>query len=172
ARARAHARWCAVNAGAKDRIRSVVCDVIAEALGEAGAAGLVVLDDWTPEGELIYEWLVGAIGEARVWRGASVASNLHGAVPADAQLLGALRAARERAGLIAHPASKTTLLLGGPLPRADLFPFGDLYASQVVELAGGWSMPDELEPVIRRAGGIEAVDAALCRLIEGREPIA
>lgn len=154
------------------RVRGVVCGVIAEAVDAAESAGVVVLEDWTPEGELVYEWLVDELGEARVWRGASVASNVHGADTADAQLLGALRIAHERGGLIAHPAPKTTLLLGGALPRADLFPLGDLYASQVAALAGGWSVPDRLAPVIRRAGGIEVVDAALARMLEGREPIA
>ncbi|HEX6307932.1 MAG TPA: hypothetical protein VFZ69_07080 [Longimicrobiales bacterium] len=153
------------------RVRGVICAVVAEAVDAAEAAGVVVLEDWTPEGELVYEWLVDALGEARVWRGASVASNVHGTDPAEAQVLAALRIAHERGGLIAHPAPKTTLLLGGAMPRADLFPLGDLYASQVVALAGGWSVPERLAPVIRRAGGIEAVDAALGRMLEGREPI-
>jgi hypothetical protein len=155
-------------------IRSIVGDVIVEAVRSAEAAGVVVLDDWTPEGELAYEWLVGALGETRVWRGASLASNVQGAGVdgADAQLLGAWHFASERAGLIAHPASKTTLLLGGPLPHAHLLPLGDLYASQVAELAGGWSMPDELAAIAARAGGLELLDAALARLVDAREPPA
>ncbi|MGH7465225.1 MAG: hypothetical protein ACREK1_08620, partial [Longimicrobiales bacterium] len=160
-------------ADAMDRaaaIRSIVSDVIAEAVHSAGAGGVVVLDDWTPEGELSYEWLVGALGEARVWRGASLASNVHGVEPGDTQLLGALRFARDRAGLIAHPATKTALLLGGALPRADVFPLGDLYASQVTQLAGGWTVPDALATMLRRMGGVEVLDAALARLVDRREP--
>lgn len=150
-------------------IRSVVGGVIAEALRMAGAGGVVVLDDWTPEGELAYEWLVETLGEARVWRGAALASNVHGKDRADTQMLAAWHFATDRAGLIAHPATKTALLLGGPLPRADLFPLGDLYASQVAQLAGGWSVPGELEPVLRRIGGVDVLDGALVRLIDGRE---
>lgn len=157
------------SAGRGAAIRSVVGGVIAEAMRLAGAGGVAVLDDWTPEGELAYEWLVESLGEARVWRGAALASNVHGEDRADTQMLAAWHFATDRAGLIAHPATKTALLLGGPLPRADLFPLGDLYASQVVQLAGGWSVPDELEPVLHRIGGVDVLDAALARLIDGRE---
>lgn len=155
-------------------IQSVVCDVLVEAVRSAGAGGIVVLDDWTDEGELTYEWLLGAIGDARIWRGAALASNVQGANVdrAHAQMLGGWRLARERSVLLAHPASKTALLLGGALPRADVFPLGDLYASQVVELAGGVSIPDEVTALARRAGGLELLDAALCRLVDGRMPAA
>jgi hypothetical protein len=152
-------------------IRSTVSAVIVEAVRSAGASGVVVLDDWTPEGELTYEWLVAALDETRVWRGASLASNVHGVEldRADAQALAISRFVRLQGGLIAHPSSKTVLLLGGPLPRADLFPLGDLYASQVAQLAGGWSMPEELAGIVTRAGGMNALDAALARLVDGRE---
>ena len=150
-------------------IRTVVGGVIAEAMRMAGAGGVVVLDDWTPEGELAYEWLVESLGEPRVWRGAALASNVHGKDRADSQMLAAWHFATDRAGLIAHPATKTALLLGGPLPRADLFPLGDLYASQVARLAGSWSVPDELEPIVRRIGGVGVLDAALGRMVDARE---
>lgn len=150
-------------------IRSVVGGVIAEAVRSAGAGGVVVLDDWTPEGELAYEWLVESLGEPRVWRGAALASNVQGTDRADSQMLAAWHFARDRAGLIAHPATKTALLLGGSLPRADLFPLGDLYASQVARLAGSWSLPDELEPIVRRIGGVDVLDAALSRMVDARE---
>lgn len=155
-------------------IQSVVCDVLSEAVRSAGAAGVVVLDDWTEEGELTYEWLVGALGETRIWRGATVASNVQGTGlgRVDAQMLGAWHLATERSALIAHPASKTALLLGGALPRADVFPLGDLYASQVAELAGGAALSDEVASLAGRAGGIALLDAALGRLVDGRMPAA
>lgn len=153
---------------APDTIRSIVGDVVAAAVDAAGASGVIVLRDWTPEGELTYEWLVHALGEARVWRGASLASNVHAGNRDDAQLLGAWAHSRDHGSLIADPSSKTALLLGGPLPRADIFPLGDLYASQVGVLAGGWNVPEELRGTLDRAGGVEALDAALRRLIEGR----
>ncbi|HSJ31165.1 MAG TPA: hypothetical protein VK933_07010 [Longimicrobiales bacterium] len=164
--------------GSRDRqataaaLRSIVGDVVAEAVRAAAAGGVVVLDDWTPEGELAYEWLVAAVGEARIWRGATVASNVQGVTGADAQVLGAWRFVHEHSGLIAHPCSKTALLLGGRPPQADLFPLGDLYASQVARLAGGWSVPEDLRGLVARAGGIEVLDAALARLVDGREPAA
>ncbi|HSK19217.1 MAG TPA: hypothetical protein VK912_08755 [Longimicrobiales bacterium] len=163
-------------AGPRDRqataaaLRSIVGDVVAEAVRAAGAGGVVVLDDWTPEGELAYEWLVAAIGEARIWRGATVASNVQGVTGADAQVLGSRRFVQEHSGLTAHPCSKTALLLGGRPPQADLFPLGDLYASQVARLAGGWSVPEDLRGLVASAGGIDMLDAALARLIDGREP--
>lgn len=147
-------------------IRRVICAVVAQAVQDAGAGGVVVLEDWTPEGELVYEWLVSALGEDRVWRAASLASNVHGA-DADANLVEAWRAARDRSALLAHPASKTALLLGGALPRADLFPFGDVYATQVTELAGAWTVPPQLAELIG-AAGLAAVDRALVRVVDGR----
>src|SRR5688572_10447044 len=95
---------------AADRVGCVVRAVIAGAVRDAGAAGVVVLDDWTPEGELVYEWLIAELGEDRVWRAASLASNVQhggGVDPADAHRLAAWRMAREHAALIAHPANKT-----------------------------------------------------------------
>ena len=152
-------------------VQSIVADVVHEAVRASGAAGVVILDDWTPEGELAYEWLVPALGEDAVWRGASLASNLHekGVDRADAQLLGAWHAAREQDVLVAHPATKTALLLGGALPRADLLPLGDLYASQVVRLAGGWSVPSALEQIVA-AAGVDCLDGALMRLVDYRMP--
>jgi hypothetical protein len=162
----------APTAGRSAAIRTVVCGVIAAAVREADSGGVVVMEDWTPEGELVHEWLAGALGAMRVWRVAALASNVHGVDVADQRLLAAFRAARERSALLAHPASKTMLLLGGPPPRADVFPLGDLYASQVARLANDWSVPEAIEPLARRTGGIDVLDAALMRLIEGREPLA
>jgi hypothetical protein len=151
-----------------DAIRSIIGDVVVAAVDAAQAGGVIVLRDWTPEGELAYEWLVAALGEARVWRGASLASNVHVPDREDAQILAAWRFSREHGALIADPSSKTALLLGGSLPPADLFPLGDLYASQVAVLAGGWSVPDRLRPIIEQIGAA-ALDESLMRLVEARE---
>lgn len=155
-------------------IQSVVCDVVLEAVRSSEAGGIVVLDDWTAEGELAYEWLVSALGEGRIWRGAALASNVQGTHVdrSDAQMLGAWRHAREHSALLAHPASKTALLLGGAMPRVDVFPLGDLYASQVAELAGGCGIPADVEALARRAGGMDRLDAALARLVDARMPAA
>jgi hypothetical protein len=149
-------------------LRRIVCAVAEQALRDAAAAGIAVLDDWTPEGELVYEWLVAGLGEERIWREASLASNVHAAGTDGGQRC-VWRIAGERAALLAHPATKTALLLGGRLPFADLFPLGDLYASQVMELAGGWTVPPVAAVLVNDAGH-GAVDEALRRMIDGREP--
>jgi hypothetical protein len=148
-------------------LRRIVGGVVAQAVADAAAGGVLVLEDWTPEGELVYEWLVAELGEERVWRAASLASNVHG-LDADANLIEAWRAARSRSALLAHPATKTALLLGGAWPRADLFPLGDLYASQVSELAEGWTVPADLAELVA-GSGVVALDGALARLVDGRE---
>lgn len=143
------------------RAQAVVAGVCAQALRDAGARGLIVLEDWTPEGELVYEWLVRGLGEDRVWRAASVEGNVHD----DAA---AWRDGADDRPLLAHPANRTALLLGGRLPRADLFPLGDLWASQVESLTGNWSAPVQVQDAVRRAGGVAVVDDALGRLLDGR----
>lgn len=128
------------------RIGGIVGGVLRQAVSDCGAPGIVVLEDWTPEGELAYEWAVHALGERQVWR-----------------------AAAARTGLTAHPASKTVLLLD-PSLAAPLLPLGDLYASQVERLAGSWSAPPEVEAMAARAGGIAVLDRALQRWLEERQP--
>jgi hypothetical protein len=157
-----------VSAGA--RVERVVRGVCAAAMTDASAAGIVVLEDWTPEGELLYEWLVRELGERRVWRAASLASNLQAGGSVDAGLAAAWRAARDDDALVAHPANRTALLLGGRLPWADLLPFGDVPASHVEALAGRWSASADVEALAAAAGGITVLDAALERLVDRREP--
>ena len=156
--------------GLADRVERVVRRVIAAAVRDARAGGIVVLDDWTAEGELLYEWLERELDEDRVWRVASLASNVQ-EVPAgpDARLVAASRAVHERAALLAHPANRTALLLGGALPRADLFPFGDVPATQMQVLTGTWTAPTDVVQVAEAAGGIAALDAALGRWLDARE---
>jgi hypothetical protein len=154
-----------VNAAAA-RVERVVRGVVAAAVRGARAGGVVVLEDWTPEGELTYEWLVRELSEARVWRVASLASNVH-AEPAESHVVAAWQAMRERGALLAHPANRTALLLGGMLPRADVFPLGDAYASQVEAMAGRWHAPPEISALARRLGGVAALDRALVQLVDG-----
>jgi hypothetical protein len=151
------------------RVEQVVRRVVAAAVHEAGAGGVVVLEDWTAEGELLYEWLVRELSEARVWRVASLASNVQ-EVPAgmDANVVAASRAVRDQNVLLAHPANRTALLLGGSLPRADLFPFGDVPATQMETLAGSWTAAAEVVQVAAAAGGVRGLDAALGRWLDER----
>ena len=82
-------------------------------------------------------------------------------------MAGRIEATRRRA-LLAHSACKTALLLGDIFPPEPLLPLGDLYASEVVRLAGGCALPDAAARVAELAGGIEPLDAALRRLLEER----
>jgi hypothetical protein len=141
------------------RVERVVRGVCAGAVRDSGAAGVVVLEDWTPEGELACEWLVRELGEARVWRAASLASNVQG------RTTPALEAALLREALVAHPANRTALLLGGRIAFADLFPLGDLWASEVEALTGRWSAPPDVEALAGSAGGAAALDAAVRALL-------
>ena len=156
--------------GFAERVERVVRRAIAAAVSAARAPGIVVLDDWTPEGELACEWLVRELGAGQVWRVASLASNVQ-EVPAgpDAQLVAASRAVTERGALLAHPANRTALLLGGALPRADLFPFGDVPATQMQVLTGSWTAPADVVQLAGAAGGIAALDTALGRWLDDRQ---
>lgn len=156
-------------AGRAARIRRIVCDVVAAAVRDAGAGGIVVLDDWTPEGGLVHDWLTAALGSDRVWRVSALAANIQTPMdPAEARVVAAWRAVRERAALVAHPLNRTALLLGGAPPMADLLPLGDLYASQVEALTGDWSAPDDVAAAVAAAGGPAALDAALQHWLDTR----
>lgn len=153
-----------------ERVERVVRGVCASAVRETATAGIVVLDDWTPEGELLYEWLVHELGEARVWRAASLASNLQGLSTAESQLVAAWRSAQDGTRLVAHPCNRTALLLCGRPPWADLLPLGDLWASQVERLTGRWSAPEAVEALAAAVGGVAVIDDALERMLDRREP--
>jgi hypothetical protein len=158
-------------AAAGGRVARVVSGVVGAAVLEAAATGVTVLADWTPEGELLYEWLVRELGEGRVWRAASLASNVHqgAAEPAAGRAVTPTGPQLSADGaLTAHPLNKTALLLGGRVPHADLLPLGDLWASQVERLTGRWSAPAEVEAAAAAAGGIQELDSALRRMVEDR----
>ncbi|HEU4559850.1 MAG TPA: hypothetical protein VFS20_18505, partial [Longimicrobium sp.] len=81
-----------------------------------------------------------------------------------------LRARLTPGALAAHPANKTALLLNATLPPEPLLPLGDLWASEVAELAGGWSAPGTVTRIAGQAGGIEALDDALRAYVDRRDP--
>jgi hypothetical protein len=153
------------------RVARVVGGVVGAAVLEATATGVTVLADWTPEGELLYEWLVRELGEGHVWRAASLASNVHQAAAEPAAGRAGVPTGPQPSAdgaLTAHPSNKTALLLGGRVPHADLLPLGDVWASQIERLTGRWSAPAEVEAAAAAVGGIEELDAALRRLVEDR----
>lgn len=134
--------------GRMARLGRIVGGVVRQAVEDAGAAGVRLLEADSPEGMLAASWLRDALGEGRVFTGAVEARVLR-----------------------AHPASKTALLLG-ELPDAELLPLGDVWASEVASLAGDWSAPDAVRALAAAAGDVAALDQALRRWTDGREELA
>lgn len=160
----------------------VVGAVVRQAVRDAGAAGLVVLDDGSPEARLCREWCASALGSHAVAaapvpgpdavRACAAALALPSEIDAAAELhrLHARLLAERRDALVANPANKTALLLAGRTPPEPILPLGDLYASRVARLAGGWSAPARVREIASAAGGIDRLDAALLALFEERRP--
>lgn len=157
----------------QDRVERVIGGVLRQAVADAHAQGIVILEPDSPEARLLLAWSIPALGEARVWRvegqpdGAGARhgfrrDELHRAI---GRVL-----ARERSALVVHPINKTALLLDGPVPPEPLLPLGDLYASRVASAAGGWSGSESLRALADATGGVAALDAALERLVEARMP--
>lgn len=68
---------------------------------------------------------------------------------------------------IVGPANKTALLLGAET-RADILPLGDLYYSQVQDLAGTVTFPQQFGQLAETCGGVAALDAALQAYFDAR----
>jgi hypothetical protein len=161
------------------RIAEVIGAVARQALVDRGRTRIALLDDGSPEAGLATRMLADQLGEERIV--------LVTATDADAAPLVRVADADPRRvedevrrllarlvhdALPAHPANKTALLLGGGLPPEPLLPLGDLWATDVRALAGGWSAPPEVLALAEEAGGIEALDGVLRRLIDGRDAAA
>jgi hypothetical protein len=151
-----------------ERVAAVVGRVAAQALAERHRARIALLDDGGPEAALAHRFLEVALGAKRVLRVQGEA--VEGESPWRAEERRRYEARLLDDALGAHPASKTVLLLAGELPPEPLLPLGDLWASEVAALQGGWSAPPELVALADAAGGIEALDAALRRRVDHRDP--
>jgi hypothetical protein len=173
------------------RLREVVGAVARQALHDRSCSRIAVLDDGSPEADLAARWLAVELGEPHVLRvavaDAEVESVLHALGVEEGQMRQAsgrtagrvrqpnievcrLRARLDTGALLANASNKTALLLGGPLPPEPFFPLGDLYATEVGELAGGWSAPPMVEELAERCGGVERLDAALREYFDRRNP--
>ncbi|HEX6940167.1 MAG TPA: hypothetical protein VF158_12205 [Longimicrobiales bacterium] len=165
------------------RVGGVVAEVVRQAVRDAGATGVVLLDDGSPEAGLAREWCTQALGADAV---VCIPPPAPAAVEACRRVLGAdvpgdaaaeeahrfhARLAAAGGALVAHPANKTALLLGPRTPPEPLLPLGDLYAGQVATLAGAWTAPPEVRRLAELAGGVAALDAALHAWLEERRPI-
>jgi hypothetical protein len=69
--------------------------------------------------------------------------------------------------LLVSAANKTELLLGDPA-RADVYPLGDLYASDVEQLCGSYELGPGAKGLADGAGGVRQLDQALRALFEER----
>jgi hypothetical protein len=134
-----------------DRIGRIVTGVLTEALRVTGRAGISLTCAGSPEGRLLMAWCESFL------QAAVRTSENPDDVPAGEWLA-------------ANPANKSALLLGRTFPSEPLLPLGDLYASQVRELTGGYNLPDEVDSLARAAGGIDALDRALQLHFEARFP--
>lgn len=160
-----------------DRIAEVIGAVARQALADRGAHRIALLDDGGPEADLAATILSHALGDDAVVRvtvdDAEVESVLHLAADVGRDALRRemrlLKARLVPGALAADPANKTALLLG-TIPPVPLLPLGDLWASDVAALAGGWSAPVPVIEIAERAGGVEALDDALRSRVDRREP--
>jgi hypothetical protein len=167
------------------RLARTVCGVVLGALRDSGAPRLYLLDDGSPEASLCARWLsVGlpagtlrtvtppevAGGHPRGGEaiGPGVESPLQRVAPDEgARALARSMAAADR-GLVAGPANRTTLLLAPDAAPDRVLPLGDLWASRVAELAGGWSGPAIVRELAERLGGVQRLDRALADWVSAR----
>ncbi|HEX2189674.1 MAG TPA: hypothetical protein VHG51_12285 [Longimicrobiaceae bacterium] len=162
------------------RVGELVAAVARQALADRGVARVALVDDGSPEAELAARFLE-RLGPGTALRVSARDPRLEPLLHALGAVGAGERAAREAAGaaarlepdaLPAGPENRTALLLGGALPAEPFFPLGDLYASQVAELSGGWSAPVEVRALAEAAGGVERLDAALHGWLDRRDPAA
>lgn len=165
--------------GRSERIAEIVGAVARQALIDRGARIVALIDEGGPEAALAAGWLADALPAASLERISSVPAELEpllqtagGGAGASRLRTEALRlAARLVDGaLVTNPVNRTVMLLAGAPPPDSFLPLADLFASEVEALAGGWSGPDEVGDLARRAGGIQALDSALRALLDGRDP--
>jgi hypothetical protein len=158
------------------RIGEIILAVARQMVEDRDLARLALLDDGSPEAGLVSRILT-PLGEGFVRVQAidgQVDSLLHSAgVAGDAQEM-RVEAHRFLVRMTADaiPTSaltKTDLLLGGELPPEPFLPLGDLYASEVIALAGDWRGTPGARRLAQAAGGIERLDAALRAMLDGRD---
>lgn len=146
-------------------LERIITGVVRQAVLDADAAGVALLDDGSPEAALLAGWFDRAFGASfhRVGDGGR-----NGQPDTWARLR---HAAVEQRLLTASPINKTVLLLEPqPVPET-LIPLGDLYASDVRELAGGWQGTPIVHNLEALCGGIDVLDAALRARFEERHSL-
>ena len=162
----------------EDRVSRVVVAVVAEAIREADAHGVVLASSPRPETTLLQRWFTAAaitvrIPDAEVVRAVadSLEASLNGR-DSEAVARSNEEAHRAAARVIANrerlipvsAANKTELIWAERLPPEPLLPLGDLYASQIHALAGSCTAPPPLGDI--EPDRIRAVDEAIARVVE------
>ena len=162
-----------------NRVAEVIGAVARQALADRRRSRIALLDDGGPEATLAAAILRAELGEDAVvsidTADVDPGPLLRGWTADTRRVDEEVRRMRARLkddALAAHPANKTALLLGGELPPEPLLPLGDLWATDVLALGGGWSASPEVEALARDAGGVETLDGALRPLVDGRDPSA
>lgn len=162
----------------EDRIARVVVAVVAEAIREADARGVVLASSPRPETALLERWFAAAaitvkMPAAEVVR--AVADSLEASLGGDASepvarsseeaRRAAARVVANHEGLIpVSAANKTELIWAERLPPEPLLPLGDLYASQIHALAGDCTVPPPLADI--EPHQLRAVDEAMARVVD------
>ncbi|MEE8148655.1 MAG: hypothetical protein V3T24_13685 [Longimicrobiales bacterium] len=162
----------------EDRVARVVVAVVAEALREADARGVVLASSPGPETALLERWFAAAAitvktPDAEVVQAVADAleTNRSGDA-AEAAAWANEEARRAVARLIAareelipmSAANKTELIWAKRLPPEPLLPLGDLYASQIHALAGACTAPPPLAGI--DPDRLDAVDKAVAQVVE------
>ncbi|MFO8174515.1 MAG: hypothetical protein ACQET1_06530 [Gemmatimonadota bacterium] len=161
----------------EERARAIVMGVVGEVLRRSGANGAVV-GGRGPEGELLNRWITESAiplqapsEEAVALVQASLPANSSGAgrPGGSRSLVSYSLAARALAAqddlLLLGTATKTTILLSPGLHLEPVLPLGDLFATEILAIQGGCSLPTCLEGVAE--GVLQTVDDALQRYLEG-----
>lgn len=162
----------------EDHIARVVVAVVAEAIREAGAQGVVLTSSPRPETSLLERWFGAAaitvkVPDAEVVR--AVADSLDVILAGDASAgvarsneearRAAARVIANHEGLIPVSAvNKTELIWAERLPPEPLLPLGDLYASQIHTLTGACTVPPPLVGI--EPHRLRAVDEAISQVVD------
>ena len=162
-------------------VRQTIAAVVRNALTVGGFTRVALLADGSPEAEFCADLLQQHLGPEAVVSVAAEEDTLESVLRLLPRGLSREQVAGEWRRLLARlvpdaisaaATNKTALLLGGRLPPEPLLPLGDLYASEIEEVAGGWSAPAKVQQIAEAAGGITRLDAMLRRRLERRDPDA
>jgi hypothetical protein len=157
------------------RVGEIICAVASQMLKDHGRHHFALLDDGSPEAELtatLLDRLDGVV--VRVAADTrQLESVLHAAGKQDPDHPARREAHRLLVRLVpdsipCSPLTKTDLLVAG-LPPEPFCPLGDLYASEVMLLCGGWSGSHPVRELASSAGGIDRLDEALRAYFDDRD---